>query len=84
MSTLLDRPSERILDPVVQSLTREVAERILAVRIEPAVQERANLLAKKATGGELTDSERDEYERIIEQADLLGILKSLARRSLAG
>lgn len=84
MSVLLDHPSERILDPVVHSLTREVAERILAVQIESSVQERVNVLAAKASRGDLTDSERSEYERIIEQADLLGILKSLARRSLAG
>jgi YD repeat-containing protein len=61
-----------------------VAERILAVQIESSVQARVNVLAAKASSGELTEMERDEYERIIEQADLLGILKSLARRSLAG
>ena len=84
MSTLIAHPAERILDPVVQSLTPDVARRILSVQIEPAIQERVTELATKAGNGELDQAEREEYERIIEQTDLLGILKSLARRSLAG
>lgn len=85
MSTVVaDHPADRILDPVVRSLTPEVAERILAVTIEQSLQDRVNILAARASAGTLTPVERLEYERIVEQADLLGIVKSLARRSLAG
>ena len=85
MSTVVaEHPADRILDPVVRSLTPDVAKRILEVTIEQSLQDRVNALATRATAGVLTAVERLEYERIIEQADLLGIVKSLARRSLAG
>jgi hypothetical protein len=74
---------DRILDPVVDCLTREVAARIVAVGLEPDIQDRVNELAGKANEGKLTAEERAEYELLIEKSDLLGILKSLARQVLA-
>lgn len=74
--------SDRILDPVAQCLTPEVAQRILAVQIDPQVQARVDELAAKSSAGKLSADERDEYEDLIERADLLGILKSLARQAV--
>jgi hypothetical protein len=73
-----------ILEPLAGCLTEEVAARILAIRIEPRIQARIDELAEKAAAGCLTDSDRAEYEDLIEKADVLGIVKSLARQVHAG
>jgi hypothetical protein len=78
----LPQPDE-ILDPIAECLTPEVAREILAVQIDPQVQGRVDELAAKASEGTLTDEERDQYEDLIERADLLGIVKSLARQAVA-
>lgn len=85
MSTLTGRPNlpDRILDPLADCLTREVAARILEVRLDPDIQARADELAAKANEGVLTAEDRAEYELLIEKADLLGVFKSLARQVLA-
>lgn len=85
MSTLTGPPNQpdRILDPLADCLTREVAARILEVRLEPDIQARVDELAAKANEGELTAEDRAEYELLIEKADLLGVFKSLARQVLA-
>lgn len=77
-------PADRILDPLAECLTPDVASRILRITIHPQVQARVNELAAKAGAGELTPAECEEYERLVEKADLLGIVKSLARQVLAG
>ena len=83
MSTIAFPHPDHILDPVAECLTPEVARRILAVQIDPEIQARVDDLAAKAGSGELTAGERAEYEDLIEKADLLGILKSLARQAVA-
>ncbi len=83
MSTVTSPPPSNpdpILDPVADCLTPEVAQRLLLLRLSPTVQARVDELAAKSQDGSLTDSERQEYEAIVEKADLLGIVKSLARR----
>jgi len=80
ITTLTSPKLDAILDPLVGCLTAEVAARILEVRIAPPIQTRVDELAEKAASGSLTDSERTEYEDLIERADLLGIVKSLARQ----
>lgn len=82
LSPPVERPDE-ILDPVAECLTPAVAQRILTVRLPPHIQARVDLLAEKANEGLLTPDERDEYEDLIERADVLGIVKSLARQVLA-
>ena len=85
MSTLTGPPNppDRILDPLAECLTPEVATRILGVHLDPDIQVRAGELAVKANEGELSAEDRAEYELLIEKADLLGIFKSLARQVLA-
>ena len=85
MSTVTGWPNQpdRILDPLAECLTPEVATRILEIRLDPNIQARVDELAAKANEGELTAEERAEYEIVIEKADLLGIFKSLARQVLA-
>jgi hypothetical protein len=60
----------------------ESARRILAFRIDPAVQARLDLLGEKANEGTLSDDERAEYEAAINAADDIAILKLRALRQL--
>jgi hypothetical protein len=60
----------------------ESARRILAFRIDPAVQARLDLLGEKANEGTLSDDERAEYEAAINAADDIAILKLKALRQL--
>ena len=76
-------PSTEILEPLAECLTPEVAERILAIRLNPRVQARVDELAEKANEGLLSPEERAEYESIIDRADILGIVKAMARKALS-
>ena len=72
-----------MLDPVSRCLDADSARRLLEVRIDPAVQERVDVLAEKANEGLLTEPERTEYEAYINTDDFISILKLKARRYLA-
>ena len=84
MSTITSptRP-QAILGSVAQCLTPDVAQRILSIELDADIQARVRQLAEKANEGLLDASERSEYEILIEDADLLGIFKSLARQALS-
>ena len=72
-----------ILDPVTECLTPEVAQKILAVRLDPRVQAQLDELAEKANEGLLTEAEREQYGLYIEALDLVAIVKAKARAALA-
>ena len=73
----------RLLEPVTQCFSAEVAERLISLPPDPAVQARIEDLAEKANEGQLSDVERAEYEEYIEAADLIAILQFRARAALA-
>ena len=73
---------DRILDPVTDCFTPEVAQRIIGLRIDPALQSRMSDLADKANEGMLSSEEKREYEEYVEAVDILGILKAKARLTL--
>lgn len=73
---------DRMLDPVTECLTPEVARRIVELRADSEVQSRIDDLAEKAGEGKLTADERDEYSALIEAIDVIGILQAKARRVL--
>ena len=72
-----------ILDPVTECLTPEVAQKILAVRLDPRVQAQLDDLAEKANEGLLNEAEREQYGLYIEALDLVAIVKAKARAALA-
>ncbi len=74
---------DRLLEPVTQCFTLEVAERLIALCPDPIVQARIEELADKANEGQLSDVERAEYEEYIEAVDLIGILQFRARAAIA-
>ncbi|MBL8812852.1 MAG: hypothetical protein JNM43_21985 [Planctomycetaceae bacterium] len=75
-------PLNRILQPLSDCLTRDVAERVVNLRLHEDLQQRLSVLAEKANEGELTAEERVEYEQYVEGIDLLGIFKAQARLAL--
>lgn len=74
---------DRLLDPVTQCFTPEVAKAVVNLRAESAVQARIDELAEKANEGELSAEERAEYEAYVDAIDLISILQAKARRLLA-
>jgi hypothetical protein len=71
-----------LLDSLSRCLDAESAQRVVELRVDPAVQARVDDLAERANEGLLTPDERDEYEAIVNAADLISILKLKARRHL--
>jgi len=57
--------------------------RIVDLKVFPPVQERIDALAERANDGELSDSERSEYEALINASDFISILKLKAQLYLA-
>ncbi|MEP0843301.1 MAG: hypothetical protein HRF43_11405 [Phycisphaerae bacterium] len=73
---------ERMLDPVSQVLTPDVARRLLALRADPIAQQRIEELADKCTEGQLSDEERAEYESYVSAVNVLSVLQAKARALL--
>ncbi len=72
-----------MLEPVAEILTPEVARGIVEMRADPQLQSRLDELASKATEGQLTEAEREEYEDYIDVIDFIGIFQAKARAMLA-
>ncbi len=74
---------ERMVEPVSRCLTPEVARLIIALRADPELEQRVEELAGKADNGQLTESERDEYESYVRASKFISILQSKARALLS-
>ena len=73
---------DRILDPVANAFSPEVARRIVALKASEDVQSRVDDLAAKANDGDLTEDQRAEYEAYVDAIDLVSILQAKSRRML--
>ncbi len=85
MSSTLEATTQamdRLLSPVSDCLTTEVAERIVALRAEPDVQARIDYLAERANEGQLSEAERSEYDACVRTITFISLLQSKARRLL--
>jgi hypothetical protein len=81
MSTGTDLLSTYI-EPLAEDLTRDQAEKILAIKPPAKVVGRVQELAEKANAGTLNDQERAEYAYYIDVDDVIGVLKAKARQLL--
>jgi hypothetical protein len=72
----------RLLEPVAQCLTPDVAKQLVRLRPHPSVQARIEELAATANEGALLPDEAAEYHDYIEACDLIGILQAMARALL--
>lgn len=73
------RVLDRLLEPLTECFTPEVASRVASLRADPETQQRLDELAAKANEGDLTDDESDEYRDYVEAIDVIGILQAKAR-----
>jgi hypothetical protein len=73
---------DRVLDPFVACLTREVARRLLDLHADPQAQARLDLLAEKANEGRLSVEEQAEYDRYREAFHFVTVLQLKARSFL--
>ena len=74
---------ERLLRPLSQSLTAELARALVGVQADAETQTRYDELAGKRTEGQLTPAEQEELESIVRANTLLGVLKTEACAFLA-
>jgi hypothetical protein len=73
---------ERLLDPIGRVLTLEVAQQLVSLQADPAVQARMEELADKCTAGQLSTDERVEYETSVQALEFIAVLQAKARRAL--
>jgi hypothetical protein len=74
---------EHLLEPVTRSLNVEAARKLVRLKADAKTQARVDELARKCNEGELTPSERAEYERYVTAGTLIAILQAKARLLLA-
>jgi hypothetical protein len=73
---------DRLVEPVVRTLTPEVAQALMDLRADPKLQARMDSLATKCKEGLLTPEEREEYETSIRVGNFIAILQAKARALL--
>lgn len=73
---------DRMLEPLVEDLTVSRARKLVALRADPSLQARVDLLADKANEGTLSEAERAEYEHCRAVWHLLSRLQLRARKFL--
>jgi len=77
-SSILDR----VLEPITDCLTPDVAAKLVALRADAETQARVDELAEKANEGTLSTEERTEYDRYREAFHFVTILQAKARKLL--
>jgi hypothetical protein len=73
---------DRLVEPVVRTLTPEVAKALIQLQADPEVQARLDELAEKCNEGKLTPDEREEYETSIRFGNFIALLQAKARARL--
>ena len=69
----------KILDPVAQCFTPEVAKQVADLHADPDVQARIEELAEKCNEGTMTPEETAEYDAYIHAMDVVAVLQKKAR-----
>jgi hypothetical protein len=72
----------RVVDRKYAALSEEAARAILRLDFDATDRKRMNDLAARNRAGQLTPAEEEELENFIHVGQVLGILKSKARKSL--
>ncbi len=73
---------DRVLEPITDCLTPDVAAKLVALRADAQSQARVDELAEKANEGTLSTEERAEYDRYRDAFHFVTILQSKARKLL--
>jgi hypothetical protein len=71
---------DEMLEPLAEALTPESAKLLAELRVPSSVQARVDALAAKCNEGQLTATEREDYENYVRIGSLFSLLKAKARR----
>lgn len=74
---------ERLLRPLSQNFSLELARALAGVQADAETQNRYDELAAKRTEGQLTPAEQADLESIVRANTLLGVFKAEAHAFLA-
>ena len=74
---------DRLLEPMTDVLTPEVARALAGLRASPDLQADVEDLRRKANDGTLTPEEDAKYKEFVEAVDVFSIIQSKARQFLA-
>jgi hypothetical protein len=74
---------DRGTDPILRLLTPEQARAVVAYRGDDALRQRIDELAARNAEGDLSESERSEYEGYVRANTFVAILQAKARRMLS-
>lgn len=84
MNATLERSAlSRLLDPLRDCLTPEVAAKIAALRADAETQAKLDTFAEKNREGTITPDELDEYDALVSAGTMIAILQAHARAVLA-
>lgn len=82
MKTLDTPVLDRLMDPLGRLLTPEVARKLVGYRFDAKAQAHIDKLASKCNEGQLSETERREYETYVYAIDFIAILQAKARACL--
>ena len=71
-----------LLNPISKSMTADVAQAIARMRMDKQFQNRLDELAGKNTEGQLSVTERQEYDHHLAALSFVTIMQSKARQKL--
>ena len=74
---------DRLLDPITNCMTPDALRQLVELRADPEFQDRLDVLADKNTEGELSASEREEYQTYVQAIGVISILQAKARKQLS-
>jgi hypothetical protein len=73
---------DRLLEPLVDCLSPEVAAKVADLQTDPAIQDRIDNLADRANEGRLTAEEREEYAGYLHAIDVITVFQAKARSQI--
>jgi hypothetical protein len=73
---------DRVLDPLLSTLTPELAEKVVAHRADDQLQARLDELAEKSNEGSLTPGETAEYDAYLRALTMVSVFQTRARAIL--
>jgi hypothetical protein len=75
---------DRLLEPLADCLSPEVAAKVVNLRADEALQHRVDYLADRANEGLLTPAEQEEYAGYLQANEVITVLQARARSLLRG
>jgi hypothetical protein len=72
----------RLLDPIVESLSSDVAGKLVKLKFDAKTQRKIDKLARKCNAGKLTEEEHREYGAYVQTIEFISILQAKARAIL--